>query len=283
MKSIVVLLCLVLFSSCVVQETLTFNENNSGKLMYRIDMSKMMEMAGDKLAPSNNDSKSSKKKNKKSKQEEKVPQLVDSIFSFKQIYAEKQDSISKLPMEEQLRLKKMERYSGRIIMDEANKKMEFQFFTDFQNPSELLELVSPVNSLSGMNASSAQLGKETPKNNGLTSYIFDGNKFSKKVKVSFTEELNKEITQIKEEKGKNEGDSEEENIDVEELAAKMSDTFKMLYNESSYEMTVNFHKKIKSVSMPNAKISADRKSVTLVFPMENYMESKDIDFEIELE
>lgn len=263
--SLLIVFTSLLFTSCVVKETLTFNQNNSGKLAYEINMSKMMEMAGDKMG--GDSKKKSKKKNDASKD-------IDSTFSFKELYADKKDSIAKLPKEEQERLKKMERYSGRIIMNEEKKKMEIHFFTDFNNPSELQELVSPVNALSSMNPSGAQMGDETPKNDGETTYKFDGKKFTKMVKVNAGEELKKGLEAIKE------SASEEEEDD---FSNDMSETFKMMYDQSSYEMTVNFPKKIKKVSIPNAKISADGKSVTILFAMANYMESKDMNFDVELE
>lgn len=272
--SYLILLLVFVLTSCVVQENLNFNEDGSGRLTYKIDMSKMMTMAGDKLGE-----KSSKKKNKKNNKKEANSKDIDSVFSYKDMLVGKEDSIAKLPIEEQARLKKMEKYSGRLVMNEAQKKMEFHLFTDFKNPAELQDLVSPVNSLAGMNPSTAQLGNDAPKNEGITSYDYNGKKFVKIVTLAPKTDLQKDLEKL-------DRDSEkdgEEDVDVEKLANELSESFKMMYNESSYEMTVSFPKKIKKVSIPNAKISEDGKTVVLVFPMENYMESKDVNFEVELE
>lgn len=272
--SYLILLLVFVLTSCVVHENLNFNEDGSGRLTYKIDMSKMMTMAGDKLGE-----KSSKKKNKKNNKKEANSKDIDSVFSYKDMLVGKEDSIAKLPIEEQARLKKMEKYSGRLVMNEAQKKMEFHLFTDFKNPAELQDLVSPVNSLAGMNPSTAQLGNDAPKNEGITSYDYNGKKFVKIVTLAPNTDLQKDLEKL-------DRDSEkdgEEDVDVEKLANELSESFKMMYNESSYEMTVSFPKKIKKVSIPNAKISEDGKTVVLVFPMENYMESKDVNFEVELE
>lgn len=272
MKKITVLVALVslLLTSCVVQENLTFNEDNSGSLVHKIDMSKVMELAGDKIGDG-----SKKKRNKK---KERASKDVDSTFTFKEIYAEKKDSIAKLPLAEQERLKKMERYSGRIIINEAQKKMNFHFFTDFKNPTELQELVSPVNAVSSMNPSGTQISDETPKNEGETTYKFDGKKFTKIVKVNIADEIKKELDTVM-----NQEDDESDEQNVNELSKEIGETFKKIYENSLYEITVNFPKKIAKVSIENAQISEDGKSVTISFPMENYMESKNMDFEVELE
>lgn len=272
--SCLLLLSVFVLTSCVVQENLNFNEDGSGRLLYKIDMSKMMTMAGDKFGE-----KSSKRKSKKNNKKEDNSKDIDSVFSYKDMLAGKEDSIAKLPIEEQARLKKMEKYSGRLVMNEAQKKMEFHLFTDFMNPAELQDLVSPVNSLAGMNSSTAQLGNDAPKNEGVTSYDYNGKKFVKIVTVAPKSDLKKDLEKLDRD-SKKEG---EEDINVEKLASELSESFKMMYNESSYEMTVSFPKKIKKVSIPNAKISDDGKTVVLVFPMENYMESKDVNFEVELE
>ena len=272
--SYLILLSVFVFTSCVVQENLNFNEDGSGRLTYKINMSKMMTMAGDKFGE-----KSSKKKNKKNNKKEANSKDIDSVFSYKDMLVGKQDSIALLPVEEQARLKKMEKYSGRLVMNEAQKKMEFHLFTDFKNPVELQDLVSPVNSLAGMNPSTAQLGNDAPKNEGITSYDYNGKKFVKIVKLAPKTDLQKDLEKLDRD-SKKEG---EEDVNVEKLANELSESFKMMYNESSYEMTVSFPKKIKKVSISNAKISEDGKTIVLVFPMENYMESKDVNFEVELE
>ena len=272
--SYLILLSVFVFTSCVVQENLNFNEDGSGRLTYKIDMSKMMTMAGDKFGGETN-----KKKSKKNNKKADNSKDIDSVFSYKDMLVGKEDSIAKLPIEEQARLKKMEKYSGRLVMNEAQKKMEFHLFTDFKNPTELQDLVSPVNSLASMNPSTAQLGNDTPKNEGITSYDYNGKKFIKIVTVAPKSDLQKDLEKLE----KDANEEGEEDVNVEKLANELSESFKMMYNESSYEMTISFPKKIKKVSVSNAKISDDGKTVVLVFPMENYMESKDVNFEVELE
>jgi hypothetical protein len=266
------LLVAFLMTSCVVTESLTFNQDGSGKLVYKADMGTMMSMLGDKLG--NESDKKSKKNKKKSNELEKE---IDSTFSFKEILASKQDSIAKLSPEEQARLKKMEKYNVHMVMSESKKIMYYEFLTDFKTPLELQELVSPLNTITDLNKSSNALGEnKTPENNGITSYTFNGKQFKKVVKLKTEAELTEEYKKSLE----NSGISEE---DSGEMSKNINDSMEMIYKESSYIMNVTFPSKIKSISIKNAVISEDGKSATLTFLMENFMKSENLNFEVELE
>lgn len=264
---------LCLLTSCVVTEKISFNEDHSGKLVYDMDMSQIMAMAGDKLGETDT-KKSKKKKNKKEETE------MDSTFTFKDIFKDKQDSLNSLPEEERLRYKQMENYTVRMVMSEKNKKFNYIFSTAFKSPSELQNLVSPLNAASQMNPMGSQLGSDTKKNEGITKYTYDGKSFSKFVSISPREAFNKELKKALDE---NPSETEEEDLSNSEIAEGMDQAMKMISEQSKYFMEVSFPKKIKSISIPNAKISEDGKSAILTFSLEDYMESKNLNFEVELE
>lgn len=262
-KYIVLFLLAISVTSCVVKESLVFNADKSGKLNYTFDLNKLAQMGG------------GKSKGKKGKE------VVDSIFTFKDLYKDKQDSIAKLPFEEQHKIKQLEKFNLHLVMNEEKGVFLYEMYTDFQSPSELEELFSPINAASSLNpeGSAAISAKDTPKNDGVTQYTFDGKKFTKFVKVQSKDELNQEIKN----RLKEEGATDEEVEDASELSKQMTETFEKLYQESSYETTITFPKKIKKVNVKNAVISKDGKSVTIPYSMEDYMKSTNLNFEVELE
>jgi hypothetical protein len=265
MKKVIVLFLLTIsVTSCVVKESLVFNADKSGKLKYTFDLNKLAQMGG------------GKSKGKKGKE------VVDSTFTFKDLYKDKQDSIAKLPFEEQHKLRQMEKFNLHLVMNEEKGVFLYEMYTNFQSPSELEELFSPINAASSLNpaGTNANLSsKDTPKNDGVTQYTFDGKKFTKFVKVQPKDELNQEIKN----RLKSEGASEEEINETNELSQQMTETFEKLYQESSYETTITFPQKIKKVNVKNAVISKDGKSVTIPYSMEDYMKSTNLNFEVELE
>ena len=97
---------IALISSCNFTEEIHLNENGSGKLSIQFDGSEMMEMGGEELA----------------KTDEKA---VDSIISFKDFLEEKKDSIAQLSPQEQAKLKKLEPFSLRMMMNPEKKEMMF--------------------------------------------------------------------------------------------------------------------------------------------------------------
>ena len=111
MKIIKILFALVLLfnlTSCSITEKIIINDNGSGKFAYEIDGSQMMSMMGNAFKDLGEDEKDSKKKKKKNKEEEvvKASKNIDSTFTFKELFASKQDSIAKLSPEEQAKIKK---------------------------------------------------------------------------------------------------------------------------------------------------------------------------------
>lgn len=256
---------LVVFSlsltSCAISENVSFNADNSGKINYKFDMTKVMQMMGNQMGQS---------EGKKSKD-------IDSTFTMASVYETKKDSIAKLSKEEQEKIKKMEKFTCRMVMKEKEGVFVYEMFTDFKNTAELQEMVSPVNTLSELSPNGKKAPTDaTPKNDGLTRYTFDGKKFSKSVFVKSKEETKQDLKKGLEKEGV-------EKEEAEAFSNQMTQSMEMMMNESTYDMVVTFPKKVKKVSVPNAKISDDKKTVTISYPMKEYMESKNLNFEVELE
>ena len=265
-KYLVLVLVSFLSTSCMITESVVFDADASGKIKYKFDMSQVMAMAGDQFGGAGEGVEGASR----------PKELMDSTFTFKELYAGKQDSIANLPAAQQHKLKQIEKFSMRMIMDEANKTFVYEMFADFKSPSELQEMVSPINGMSEFNPMGKTLPVDgTPKNDGITRYAFDGKNFSKAVtlksKEAIAEEMQRGLSKVL--------DSSES----DELAGQMTEAMDMLFQQSTYDMVVTFPRKVKKVSVANAQLSEDGKTVTITYPMENYMKSIDMNFEVELE
>ena len=127
MRFIKLLSALFLFSltSCTFTENIYINDDGSGKFSFDMDASAIMAMIP------NDSLKSDKTSSEKD---------IDSVFTFSEILESKKDSISKLPKEQQEKLKKMENFSMKMKMNEAKK--EFLFSTPLLEMANRYQVVN---------------------------------------------------------------------------------------------------------------------------------------------
>ncbi|MEC4004774.1 hypothetical protein OX283_008900 [Flavobacterium sp. SUN052] len=250
--------------SCTITEKMIINDKGSGKFTYEIDGSKMMSMVGSAFkGDSDKDAKNGKdKKNEKN---------IDSTFTFKEMFANKKDSIAKLSAEEQEKIKKMERFSVHMIMNEEKGIMNYSMFTDFASVQELQDVMNPVQSMKSLvpagKDKTAGADAAIPEDNSSTKFFFDGNTFKKTV------------SKLKKKK-----ETFEETKSEDELAANMKQSMEMLYTESSFKVVYEFPKAVKKVSAENVTYSKDRKTITIEYPLKEYMENPEkLNFEVEFE
>ncbi len=266
------------FQSCKITETLLVNEDGSGKFNYEMDASPLMEMGGGDFGAS--DDSKSKRKKRKGNSESREKKMIDSTFMFKDMFADKQDSIANLSPEEQERFRKMENFGIRILMNEEAKQMSYSLFSNFKSIDELKDMTSPVKTLkeSGIapNNGMANAAKAEAQESSSTSYFYDGKIFRKTVSEI---ELKEVLEQVKEEDTVLTTE-ETENKELDEVAEAM----KELLGKSSYKVVYVFAKPVKKVSIPNAVLSEDKKTVTIDYLFEDYMKKpKSLDIEIEFE
>lgn len=264
-------LILLSLMSCMVTEEIVFNDDYSGKISYNIDMSKTLEAMGDKFGK-NEDSNERNKSEGVSNNKK-----IDSVFTFKELLADKKDSIAKLPYEEQEKIKRMEKFTFHMVMDEENKIFTYDMYSNFKSPEELQYLVSPVNTLSAMNSKAKGMG-DLPSNDGVTKYTMKDNIFEKNVQLQTKEQIEEEFV---DELNDSETDLNEE--EVEKFATDMTKSMEAIFQMSEYTMKVTFPKKIKNVSVEDSEISDDKKSILIKYPLDNYMKSLDMNFKVELE
>jgi hypothetical protein len=230
------------FTSCQISENIYMNDDGSGKISFDIDASGVMAMAGDKM------------KSEKTKD-------MDSTFTFKEFFALKKDSISKLPAEEQARLKKMENVSMNIKMNSEIKQFMISMYTNFKKTDELIDMMQGMKSLKPKQGDS---GSVNPLDN-------IGGGSNAELKYSFNGKVFKRTVTIKDKK-------------MQETAKDTTGMTTMLFAGSNYTLKYHFPKKVKSVSNPNAMFSDDRKTVTVLYPFMTYIENPEqLSLEVVLE
>ena len=237
---------LATLTSCTFTENMYINDNGTGKYSVDVDGSALMEMAGDQLG---NQMGADAKKS------------IDSTFTFKQLIAEKQDSISKLSPEAQKEIKKLENFVFNIKMNGEQKQFLMNIATDFKSVSELQDILQSMNTLQKLEGGTAP---STPfaglgDNKSKLSYTYDGKKFTRKAIID-----KQKISQ--------------------KAADSTADMSKMMFASSNYIIKYHFPKPVKKVSNPTALFSDDRKTITIQYPFTDYMENPDkLNFDVEFE
>jgi hypothetical protein len=267
-KLLFALLLTLSVTSCTITEKMIINDNGSGKFAYDIDGAKMMSMMGSAFK---GDDKEDTKKNKKETVSRKNKKVIDSTFTFKEMFASKQDSIAKLSPEEQAKIKKMERFSVRTIIDEEKGIMNYSMFTDFNSISELQDVMSPVESMksispTGQKSGGMGMAPDALEDNSSTSFFYDGKTFKKTVaKIEKKKEVTEEVEEGSE----------------DDVASKMKESLDMFYDQSNFKVVYQFPKAVKKISIENALYSEDRKTITIEYPLKDYMENPDkLNFEV---
>lgn len=229
--------------SCQFSETMILNEDGTGRMSLTMDMSEMMAMMP---------------------MQDTLDMKMDSVMSFKKLFEEMEDSIAKLPKAEQERLKLLESYQMRILMDPEKQKMEYEIFTDFKSVAEANNLMEGLNTSESMSVS--PMG-----NNSTPKEKKEAQEQPTAVKFTYENNVFKRDAYIKDAKA----------------FAKMSDSLQALESfmeDAMYSVKYTFPKKIKSVSIEDAKISNDGKTVTFQKSFFAYMKNPDeLDVEIILE
>lgn len=223
--------------SCTVTENIYINDNGSGKFSVEMDGSGLMAMMP-------NDSL-------------KVQKSIDSTFSFKKLLVEKKDSIAKLPIDQQELLKRLENFDMRMKMDYGAKQFVCSMNKDFKNVAELhdaMETMNAINAIQKSNKNKTEANQYIPSsgfgsNNSVLSYFYNGQKFSRKAILNKTEN-----TKIVKDSAQN---------------------FKMAFDSSNYILKYHFPKPVKKVSNSTALFSEDRKTITIQYPFNVYMDNPD--------
>jgi len=237
------LLVSILFIGCQFSEDLHINEDGSGKISFNFDGSELLKMAGDQLGEGLGEGKEDEK-------------AIDTLMVFKDFLEEKKDSIAKLPIEQQERLKKLADFKMHMFMDPKTYEMKFDFYSDFKDVSDLGNVFNDFKTASALGnkkagSSVGKAGDPLPNPEGedptKVSYTFKKNKFKRVTEILDREKLKMSLDSI----------------------AQM----KMFLASSKYKINYHFPKKIKNISSEKALFSQDGKSFTLEVGFIEYMEN----------
>src|SRR5690606_26782341 len=109
--------------SCQFTETMVMNEDGSGTMTVEVNLNEMMAFGGSAMVDS-------------------TVMKMDTIVYMKQFLEEKKDSISKLSVSEQQKLKKMENFNIHIKMDSETSEMIYDISTNFKNVNEANDMLN---------------------------------------------------------------------------------------------------------------------------------------------
>jgi hypothetical protein len=236
---------------------MVLNEDGSGTFSYGFDVSALMKMG-------------------KSTDSTKVPKVMDSTFTFKELMLPLKDSISKLSEVEKAQFKLLEGFRVKMKINEIEKEFRYDMEFDFPAVDNMSNMMSPTKaasllSLSDKKMAAKKMNLAKDKNDNNTSFSYDGKYFTKMVTLTKSQ-----LKKLAKEKSKTKPKEEEPE---DEFSKKLGEFLK----ECKYSIEYHFPKKIKRVSMLGVVIAADRKSFVKDIAMENLEDNMDLSFKVEFE
>ena len=187
----------------------------------------------------------------------KEPEILDTIILFRDLLEEKKDSIQKLSDNEKASLEAIQDLKLHMQVDEKNSKMLLDFGLDFENVSDLKNMQEKISKAQALNENKNE--DNDLKSKADVEYSFDGKIFRRNVIMR---------------------DLSDEKLQEVERSIKQSSSF---LDGSIYKIIYHFESKIKSVSIKDAKISKDKKTLTIEVPLDSVMKNpKWLDFEVNL-
>lgn len=223
MLRLVFLICLLTVFNCQYTEVIHIASDGSGTASFSVDASELMTMAGDELLT------------------ESEGKSMDSTVVFREFLELHKDSIVKLPVIEQQKLKVWEPYELDMKVDYTAKQMKFDLRRTFEKLGQLKEFHQAIANLNGLQDETGQKnpGGANPFSSDATqvTYTFKDNVFNRTAKI-VKPEVHQQL--------------------LDSLVGA-----EMVYAASVYTLKYHFYKPIKKVSNEMAVLSADRKSLTL--------------------
>ncbi|WP_347373215.1 hypothetical protein [Aequorivita sp. Q41] len=241
MKKILILITVTIVAiGCQFNETMVMNDDGTGVISVEANLSEMMAFGGSTFI----DSSTIK---------------MDTIIRMKQFLEEKKDSISKLSMNEQRKLKKLENFNFHMLMNSETSELVYKITTEFTDVNEANDIMNGLEQSSNLmpNKDAEDSKKDSPEVVGVA--------------YSYKNGVFKRDAFIKDKKG------HQQQVD----SLKKTEMF---MGGSNYTLNYTFPRKIKKTSNPQATFSEDKKTVILQKPFIEYFKNPDVlDLEVELE
>lgn len=313
-KFVVLFFVATVLISCNITEKMTINSDGTGKVSYNFNMSKLIET----VSKMDNKGKESAKAIFSDSDKD-----VDSTFhfkDFKEMAIKKGDTLTP----EQIAVfERLEKFSVHTVMNKKNSQAFFELYGSFNSIDDLNNMESPTATLQKTSGKKADAlsGMGGLFNDTKTTMTFKGNLFSRTVvkkeivvdtsayesDENFYEDTDsvaylEDSTYVYEDYADStivdttavEEYYEEETVEEETSKAdlkKMNKEFKKIgkltqkaLKESKYVLEYTFPRRIKTVSVKNYKLSNDKKTVFITFPIDEYVKAPEkLSFTIELE
>ncbi|KAB8151739.1 hypothetical protein EZY14_017710 [Kordia sp. TARA_039_SRF] len=248
MKKIYLGLLVALISfctSCEFSETIYINEDGSGKMSMYLDASELMPMMKNQIPA-----------------DQAKP--IDSLISFKEALAGQQKYVSQLPKRDQELIKSLEKLNVHMVMDADKDKLNADVYMNFSSINDVQNTFDAMSSLAKLAQNKMAFGQmsslsEINSDDILTTeYSLKNNKFRRFIRIVDTKLM----------------DSLRNNLGQAQ----------MLLASSTYKLNYKFPKKVKSVSLEDAVIGKDGKSVTVTVNALDFVNDPEIlNVEVELE
>ena len=242
-KFLTAIIIVGLVTACNFTEEIHFNEDGSGKLNIHFDGNEMMATLASM------DSTGTPEK------------AIDSTLVFGDLLKEKKDSIAQLSPEEQAKLKKLEPFSVRMVVDEEKGKMNFDMFSDFKKVEEVNDAFNAFQEASSLGPAPGTNGPSSMKSNTPTtqvSYSYQDNTFTREISIVDQELFEKGLDSLQ--------------------------GAEMFLSGSKYTFKYHFPKRIKNVNVEGATFSMDGK--TMIYEvgfMDMMKDPESIKIKVELE
>lgn len=186
---------------------------------------------------------------------------MDSTFTFKELFDAKKDSIAKMSPEKQAKIKNLENFIVKMKMNYDTKEFLFSLNSSFKSVADLQNVLNDLsevqNMAKGSQGNSPVGAMDTFSGNGANiKYAYDGKKFSRKAMIdkSLMKKINKDSLEA----------------------------YKAIFESSKYVIKYHFPKPVKKVSNKTALFSEDKKTITIEYAFNEYMnEPEKLNFEVE--
>lgn len=230
-------------TSCSYKETMVINEDGSGVISFTIDASEMLSLS-DSLA-SANDSIMYNSFGIKMGRSHEVEGRQEEFLSFGEFFEDEKykSEIEKMPKEERDLIMQLKNLNLKTVTDKAENESTYSIVTNFNNTEEVYDMIQGMNYIFATGNEGSEGDDFIPYmwNNNIVefNYFYDGKMFVKKV------------------------------IPVNEPTATKNSTFNMF----PYTVSYSFPKEIKYVSNKDAIVSDDKKTITITYNLEEYVDN----------
>jgi hypothetical protein len=178
----------------------------------------------------------------------KEEKFEDTTYVFKDVITKYQETFSKYTKPEQELFRKFEGVNVHIKKSSIEKEFRTSISQSFKKIEEVPDLYKAEDYADDLENNYALTAEEHPTN---LSFSFDGTTFKRKVKIVDAVKQQKKIEEVE----------------------NMRKRYSKFNLAQTYTLNYHFPRKIKSVSNPNARISQDKKSITLQFTLSDCLQN----------